>query len=388
VPPRDLHLTTARSLRPFGARVALAGRGLAIRRAGCVIATLGAAALAAAPSAFALGAAASPPYGFPISASPPGISGRAVESQTLVESHAAWSNSPTSYAYQWERCDGYGQHCVAITGGTAQSYKLIAADDRHTVRVRESAINATGKSGAVTSAPTAIVSASGQSKQQPSNAGLPLIDGAAYVGGRLQASTGAWAGAAPLSYAYPWQRCRRRCASIAGATRPAYTLVATDRGARIRVVVSASDRAGIGRAASMSTAPAGQSSASIQLLLARALIATGRAGRPAAIRAAGGYVTVFAAPLPGLLAMQWYYVPKGAHLGPPVAGKGKPQPVLVAEAAVTVKRAGKVKVKLRLTTDGVQLLRSVSAPRLTGEGTLAVVGRPVVVARTPFSLVH
>lgn len=338
-----------------------------------------------APEASALSAATD--QAVPVSASPPRISGRAVEGQTLSESHASWSNSPTSYAYQWEDCDGYGRNCAPIPGATAQTYPLTGHDLRHTVRVLESATNTAGTSGAVASAPTSIVSPPGHSHQPPWNAGPPRIDGAAYVGGRLQASTGAWAGTAPFFYRYQWQRCRGRCASIAGATRPAYTLVAADFGARIRVVVRASNRAGVGRAVSIRTAPAGPSDASIRLPLARALTPSGRAGRASAIHAARGYLTVFTTPLAGRLNLLWYYLPKGAHLGQPDV-KGRPQPVLVAEAFVAVKRAGKAKVKLRLTADGLRLLGGASARHLSGEGTYAVAGRPVVVARVTFTVVR
>jgi hypothetical protein len=348
------------------------------------MAMLGLAALTT-PEANALGAASD--QAVPVSASPPRISGSAVEGQTLSESHAAWSNSPTSYSYQWEDCDGYGRNCASISGATAQTYTLTAHDLRHTVRVLERATNAAGTSGAVASAPTSIVSPPGHSRQPPWNAGRPLLDGAAYVGGRLQASTGAWAGTVPFSYSYQWQRCRGRCATIAGATRPAYTLVGADFGARIRVVVRASNRAGVGRAVSSPTAPAGPSDASIRSPLAKALTPSGRAGRASRIRSSRGYVAVFTTPLPGRLNLEWYYLPKGAHLGQ-TAVKGKPQPVLVAEAFTAVKRAGKVRVKLRLSADGLRLLRGGSARHLTGEGTFAPAGRPVVVARVTFALVR
>src|SRR5581483_919753 len=95
----------------------------------------------------------------PTNSSPPGITGSAVQGQTLTETHGTWSVTPTSYAYQWEDCDGTGANCKAISGATAQSYTLTATDLQHTIRVQEFATAAGGTGGPATSSPTAPVSA-------------------------------------------------------------------------------------------------------------------------------------------------------------------------------------------------------------------------------------
>ena len=51
----------------------------------------------------------------PVNTAPPTISGTAQQGQTLTESHGAWTNSPTSYTYQWLQCDSTG-NCTTITG--------------------------------------------------------------------------------------------------------------------------------------------------------------------------------------------------------------------------------------------------------------------------------
>ncbi|MCA1690575.1 MAG: hypothetical protein LC720_09185, partial [Actinobacteria bacterium] len=91
----------------------------------------------------------------PSNTSPPAISGRAVEGQTLTEAHGTWAGAPTVFAYQWEDCDSSGGACTPIAGATAQTYTLGGPDIGHTVRVLESATNAGGTSGAAPSAPTA-----------------------------------------------------------------------------------------------------------------------------------------------------------------------------------------------------------------------------------------
>ena len=43
----------------------------------------------------------------------PTISGTPQQGQTLTASNGTWSNSPTSYSYQWARCDSTGGNCTA-----------------------------------------------------------------------------------------------------------------------------------------------------------------------------------------------------------------------------------------------------------------------------------
>jgi hypothetical protein len=95
----------------------------------------------------------------PVEVSPPTVSGTPVAGQTLTEGHGSWSNTPTSYAYRWERCDENGNNCVAIIGASAQTDKLTTADVGHRLRVQESASNVSGGGAAAISSPTAPVSA-------------------------------------------------------------------------------------------------------------------------------------------------------------------------------------------------------------------------------------
>ncbi len=88
---------------------------------------------------------------------PPSISGRAVVGERLGESHASWSNTPTSYGYQWQRCDRSGGHCRSITGARGRTYTLTTADIGSTIRVLETASNARAKSAPAPSHVTAVV---------------------------------------------------------------------------------------------------------------------------------------------------------------------------------------------------------------------------------------
>jgi thermitase len=95
----------------------------------------------------------------PTDITPPSISGNAQTGQTLSASPGTWSESPSSYAYQWQRCDATGANCAAIAGATAQTYALGASDLGTTLRVSVTASNAAGSSTPASSAQSAVVQA-------------------------------------------------------------------------------------------------------------------------------------------------------------------------------------------------------------------------------------
>jgi DNA-binding beta-propeller fold protein YncE len=94
-----------------------------------------------------------------VNTSPPTISGTAQQGQTLTANQGSWTNSPTSYGYEWLRCDSGGANCSPISGATGSTWTLTEADVGKTVRVSVIASNASGPSAAVSSAQTAVVAA-------------------------------------------------------------------------------------------------------------------------------------------------------------------------------------------------------------------------------------
>lgn len=121
----------------------------------------------------------------PESTSPPKITGHATQGQTLVESHGAWTNSPTVYSYQWQRCDGSGSNCQVVAGATSQIYTLGIGDVGTTVRVLEWAANTGGIGGPAASAPTAVVIASAPTapSSAPTTSPPPSASGGTVSGG-------------------------------------------------------------------------------------------------------------------------------------------------------------------------------------------------------------
>jgi hypothetical protein len=177
----------------------------------------------------------------PVSTTPPTIWGAAQEGQTLNASEGGWSESPTSYAYAWSQCDASGGSCSTIGGATAATYKPVATNVGHTLRVTVTATNS-GGFGQATSAPSAVVS----SGAAPTNTAAPTVSGSLQVGSTLTASKGTWSGS-PTSYAFAWSRCAANgddCATINGATSGAYTLTQADAGTALRISVVATNAVG------------------------------------------------------------------------------------------------------------------------------------------------
>jgi hypothetical protein len=93
----------------------------------------------------------------PVNTSPPTITGIPQQGQPLSEHNGSWTNSPTSFAYQWLQCDALGSGCLPISGATKQTYVSIAGDVEHTLRVQETTGNEGGAGAAAVSAATAKV---------------------------------------------------------------------------------------------------------------------------------------------------------------------------------------------------------------------------------------
>jgi hypothetical protein len=184
----------------------------------------------------------------------PTITGTTTVGQTLTARDGTWTNSPTSFSYQWLRCNGGGNNCVKVANGTQKTYTLVGADAGRTMRVEVTATNADG-SATARSAQTAAV-APATSAAGPKNTAAPTITGTPKAGQVLTANPGSWSGN-PTSYTYQWQRCDvdvASCSNVLGATSRTYTATAGDVGYRLRVRVTAHNAKGSATATSAITA--------------------------------------------------------------------------------------------------------------------------------------
>ncbi|MEW1954929.1 carboxypeptidase regulatory-like domain-containing protein [Terrabacter sp. NPDC080008] len=160
-----------------------------------------------------------------LTAPTPTISGTAKVGSTLTAAPGTWGPSPVTLAYQWRR------NGTAITGATAATYVLSAADKGTTVTVSVTGSKTAYTTASRTSAATVAVAAGTLSA-----APTPTISGTAKVGYRLTAAPGTW-GPAPVTLAYQW---RRNGVAITGATGSTYLLGAADLATRTTVTVTGS----------------------------------------------------------------------------------------------------------------------------------------------------
>ena len=106
----------------------------------------------------ASGSSSSAQYAGPTNTAAPTITGTAQVDQTLTTSTG--TGGTITYTYAWNRCDTAGNNCAAITGATASTYKVVTADQGHTIRSQVNAKDSNATTSA-SSAQTAVVTAAG-----------------------------------------------------------------------------------------------------------------------------------------------------------------------------------------------------------------------------------
>ena len=190
----------------------------------------------------------------PANSTVPTISGTARVGQTLTASTGTWTNSPTSYAYQWNRAG------TAISGATASAYVPVSADVADTLAVSVVATNTGGASAPATSMATSAVTGGGSI---PTNTAVPTISGIVQLNNTLTASTGSWTNS-PTSYTYQWNRAGTM---ISGATGSSHVAVGGDIGNTLTVSVVAVNSGGSSTpATSAASIPVPIGTASIKIM--------------------------------------------------------------------------------------------------------------------------
>ena len=170
------------------------------------------------------------PLGPPVATTVPIVAGRAEVGDRLRATPAVWSATPApDAAIRWQRRSG--TEWADLPGTSAATYRPVAPDRGHRLRVVSSASNPLGSATAVSRVTSVVTMPPG-----PASRVAPRITGAPAVRRRLVA-------VAPRLLAYPtpritrvWQR-RMGVAwkTIPGATRITYVPVPDDRGLRLRV---------------------------------------------------------------------------------------------------------------------------------------------------------
>ena len=177
----------------------------------------------------------------PAADSPPTIAGAPARAQTLRATMPKWDGYPTSYAYEWLRCDTAGANCLAIAGARGNAYVLTKADEGTTIRVTMSATNSAG-TGDATSEPSGVVA-----PVQAVSTVAPSISGSPIQNQMLTANKGVWSTTNDTVYSFVWLRCLADgsgCVTIPAATTAYYRAVADDVGLTLKVSVTATNADG------------------------------------------------------------------------------------------------------------------------------------------------
>jgi hypothetical protein len=171
----------------------------------------------------------------------PVLSGTAIEEATLTSTDGTFTGTlPMTRSIRWQRCDGTGTGCTDIAGATGSGRVLTVADRGATLRAVVTASNGQG-SDSIASPPSAVVALA-----PPRNLVAPSVapDTGLRDGATLTSTDGGWAGSAPMSLAYRWERCKPACVAVLGSAGPTYMLTTTDVGFALRLVVTATNGAG------------------------------------------------------------------------------------------------------------------------------------------------
>lgn len=177
----------------------------------------------------------------PVNSAAPTISGTPTVGQALTSTTGTWTGNPSpTYSRQWLRGS------TAISGATAASYTLVAADVGQAISVRVTATNSQGSAQA-TSAATAAVSGIA-----PVNTVAPALSGTPIVGETLTVTNGTWTGTPAPTYARAWLRDG---SAISGATGTTYVLTEDDVDASMTVRVTGTNSAGNAQAVSNALGP-------------------------------------------------------------------------------------------------------------------------------------
>ena len=164
-----------------------------------------------------------PPPPVPVNTVLPVISGNTTLGSVLTTTDGTWTNSPTSYAYQWYR-DG------SPVGTNVNTYTLGFIDSSAEIFCDVIATNAGGPSDP---APSNAIFAD---YYAPVCVFAPLITGTTSVGSVLTTINGTWINS-PSSFSYQW----KRGATNIGTNATTYTLVQADAAQNISCVVTATN---------------------------------------------------------------------------------------------------------------------------------------------------
>jgi hypothetical protein len=245
----------------------------------------------------------------------PVISGDAVPGGTIRVDPGLWRPRPTSFGYQWARCNAQARACAAIGGATTDQYAVQPADDGHSlVAIVQARLGAVSR--AVFSVAALPALPSGE-EAGPADSVPPSVGEVMQQGSHLVGQTGSWSGSGTLTYAYRWYRCDTagaHCASIRGATEITYVTAAKDVGHTLGLAVSVSDRTGRRTAYAGLIGPVAAPAAPIVSTGQPTIVGTPSQGQTLQVSPGGWNLT------PTAVTYQWERCNANGRLCSPIAG--------------------------------------------------------------------
>lgn len=275
---------------------------------------------------------------------------------TLECSPGKWGGAPEpTFTYQW-LLNG-----TAIPSATQATFVVGSADRGFALSCRVTATNNAGTASELSSS----VHVAGV---RPTPEELPFISGTGAVGQALTCERGIWSGKPPPSFTYQWYRDD---AAIAGATESAYTIEPGDQGhslscsvtgsnsegaveveARNRVAVASHVTQTLGETSVTGGKAPGPPSPSVILAsLSYQLKTAFRAAHIKAVMKTRNFGFSFIAPAAGTFEVLWYVIVKAAH-------GGRSKQLVLAQSTVLFTGAKRGTVRLKLTANGIRLLRN------------------------------
>src|SRR6185437_3935203 len=177
--------------------------------------------------------------GAPAVTTGPTVSGHASQGQ-ILSATSTWNPAGSAYSYQWQGSNDNGGTWTDISGATASTYTLTAADLGHLVRV---SITATNAYGTVTASGTGVGPILNNA---PINTAAPTLSGNPQRTATLSTTAGTWT-ALGNNITYQWQRSPdgTNWTGINGATASTYTAQFADEGDFVRALVTATNLSGV-----------------------------------------------------------------------------------------------------------------------------------------------
>ena len=163
----------------------------------------------------------------PVNSTLPVISGTTTIGSVLTTTNGTWTNSPTSFTYQWKRG-------ATNIGTNANTYTLVIADSTAAITCVVTATNASGSTPATSNIITA-------DNYAPVNTVAPVASGNTYVGDVITTTDGTWTGSP--TFTYQWYTVSTGD-PIVGATSTTYTLLEADAAKEINCQVTGTNAAG------------------------------------------------------------------------------------------------------------------------------------------------